>query len=71
MHQIVDHGVGAVLSQHDNGELQHPVFSFSWKLLTRKECYSTIGKECLAIKLRVQAFRVYVPPQWFKQTIRP
>ena len=33
---------------------------FSRKLLPREEKYSTIEKECLAIKLAVQAFRVYL-----------
>jgi len=33
---------------------------FSRKLLPREEKFSTIEKECLAIKLAVQAFRVYL-----------
>ena len=55
-----DRGVGAVLSQYDDDGLEHPVAYFSRKLLTREEHYSTIEKECLAIKLGVQAFRVYL-----------
>lgn len=37
-----------------------PVSYFSRKLLARKTKYSTVEKECLAIKLAVQAFRVYL-----------
>ena len=55
-----DHGVGAVLSQPDDSGQDHPVAYFSKKLLPREEHYSTIKKEYLAIKLAVQAFRVYV-----------
>ena len=53
-------GVGAVLSQmSDTGE-EHPVGYFSRKLLPREERYSTIEKECLAIRLGVEAFRIYL-----------
>ena len=55
-----DHGVGAVLSQLDVGGQDHPVAYFSKKLLPREEHYATGEKECLAIKLAVQAFRVYL-----------
>ncbi len=53
-------GVGAVLSQTDEDRTEHPVFFFSRKLLNREEHYSTVEKECLAIKLAVEAFRVYL-----------
>ena len=53
-------GVGAVLSQSDESGDEHPVAYFSRKLLDREERYSTVEKECLAIKLGVQAFRVYL-----------
>ena len=53
-------GVGAVLSQIDAEGEEHPVAYFSRKLLEREEKYSTIEKECLAIKLAIQAFRVYL-----------
>ena len=43
-----DRGLGAVLSQMDNGE-EHPVCYLSRKLLPREQHYSTIEKECLAI----------------------
>ena len=54
-----DRGIGAVLSQPDADGGDRPVAYFSQKLLPREERYSTI-KECLAIKLGVQAFHVYL-----------
>ena len=36
----------------------HPVAYFSCKLLAQR--YSTVEKECLAIKLSIQAFHVYL-----------
>ena len=33
---------------------------YSKKLLPREQHYSTIEKECLAIKLAIEAFRVYL-----------
>ena len=53
-------GVGAVLSQRDDEGLDHPISYFSRKLLPRECNYSTIEKECLAIKLSVEAFQVYL-----------
>lgn len=55
-----DRGIGAVLSQPDKSGKEHPVAYFSKKLLPREEKYSTIEIECLAIKLSVEAFRVYL-----------
>ena len=55
-----DRGVGAVLSQQDDMGEEHPIAYFSRKLLPREERYSTIEKECLAIKLAVYTFRVYL-----------
>ena len=55
-----ERGVGAVLSQTDDDGSDHPVAYFSRKLLPREERYSVIEKECLAIKLGIQAFRVYL-----------
>ena len=55
-----DHGVGAVLSQFDEEGTDHPVAYFSRKLLPREQKYSTVEKECLAIRLATQAFRVYL-----------
>ena len=53
-----DRGVGAVLSQTDEDGLEHPVAYYSRKLLSREEKYATVEKECLAIKLAVEAFSV-------------
>ena len=55
-----ERGVGAVLSQHEGVNEDHPVAFFSRKLLPREEKYSTVEKECLAVKLGVQAFRTYL-----------
>jgi len=55
-----DRGVGAVLSQCDAQGQDHPVAYFSKKFLPREERFSTVEKECLAIKLAVQAFKVYL-----------
>ena len=55
-----ERGVGAVLSQLDNNAIDHPVSFFSKKLLPHEERYSTIEKECLAIKKVIQAFKVYL-----------
>ena len=55
-----ERGVGAVLSQLDDEGLDHPISYFSRKLLPREEHYATVEKECLAIKLAVQTFRVYL-----------
>ena len=55
-----DRGVGAVLSQFDASGDEHPVGFYSRKLLPWEERYSTIEKECLAIKLGMQAFKVYL-----------
>ena len=49
-----------MLSQGDDKGEEHPIAYFSRKLLPREECYSTVEKECLAIKLAVYAFRVYL-----------
>ena len=55
-----ERGVGAVLSQLDESGADHPVAYFSRKVLPREERYSTVEKECLAVKLSIQAFRVYL-----------
>ena len=53
-------GVGAVLSQRDDDEIERPIAYYSRKLLPREERYSTVEKECLAIRLATHAFRVYL-----------
>ena len=47
-------------------EKDHPVAYFSRKLLPRETRYSTIEKECLAIKLGIQAFSTYLLGRKFK-----
>ena len=55
-----DRGVGIVLTQWEDNSEEHPVAYFSHEFLPREERYSTVEKECFAIKLGVQAFRVYL-----------
>ncbi len=55
-----DRGAGAVLSQMDTEGRDRPIAFFSRKFLPREERYSTVEKECLAIKLGVEAFKVYL-----------
>ena len=55
-----ERGVGAVLSQVDNMGKDHPVAYYSKKLLPREVRYSTVEKECLAIRLATDFFRVYL-----------
>ena len=58
-----ERGVGAVLSQYDDEGMEHPIAYFSKKLLPREERYFT---ECLAIKLGIQAFKVYLLGRQFE-----
>jgi len=53
-------GVGAILSQQDTEGYDNPVAFFSRKLLLREQRFSTVEKECLAVKLGVEAFQVYL-----------
>ena len=55
-----DRGAGAVLSQIGEDGEEHPVGYYSRKFQPREERYSTVEKECLAIKLAISAFRVYL-----------
>ena len=55
-----DRGIGAVLSQYDEMGHDQPIAYFSKKLLPAEERYSTTEKECLAIKLSIQAFHSYL-----------
>ena len=55
-----ERGIGAVPSQVDSNGKDHPVAFFSKKLLPREQRYSTIEKECLAIKKGIQVFRTYL-----------
>ena len=40
--------------------LNHPVAYFICKLLQREENYLAIEKECLTVKLGIEAFKVYL-----------
>ena len=53
-------GVGGVLSQCDEEGRDHPIAYYSRKLLPRERNYATIEKECLAIKLSIEHFQVYL-----------
>ena len=55
-----DRGLGAVLSQQDDVGEEHPISFWSRKLLPREQRYSKVEKECLAIKLAAEAFKVYL-----------
>ena len=55
-----DRGLGTVLTQWDENNCDHPVTYFSRKLQPHEQRYSTVEKECLAICLGVEAFRVYL-----------
>ena len=57
-----DVGVAAVLNQPDEEGMEHPVAYFSRKLLPREQKFSVhvIEKECLAIKLGIGTFTVYL-----------
>ena len=58
-------GVGALLSQRDDCGNDRPVAYYSQKLLPCEEKYSAIEKECLAIKLGIQAFSLYLTGRHF------
>ena len=55
-----DRGIGAVISQLGDDNIDHPVAFFSRKLLPREEKYATVEKECLAIKVAIETFKVYL-----------
>ena len=57
---VSERGVGAVLSQRSDQGEDHPIAYLSKKLLPREERYSTIEKECLAIKMATNIFRTYL-----------
>ena len=60
-----DRGVGAALSQYSKDNQLHPVAYFSRKLLPREERYSTVEKECLEVKLGIEAFHFYLMRRTF------
>ena len=49
-----------MLSQRDPLGNDYPIAYFSKKLLDKERKYAVVEKECLAIKLGVQAFSVYL-----------
>lgn len=54
-----ERGLGAVLLQGEQGKL-HPIAYISRKLLPRETRYSTVEKECLAVKWALDSFRYYL-----------
>ena len=59
-------GVGAVLSQLDNNYQDHPIGYSNRKLLPREQKYMTVEKKCLAVKLGIQHFAVYLMGKSFR-----
>ena len=57
---VSDKRVGAVLRQQAEDGEEHPVAYWNQKLLQQEYRYSMIEKKCLAIKLAVEAFQVYL-----------
>ncbi len=53
-------GIGAVLSQKDEHEREHPIHYASRSLNTAERNYSTIERELLAIVYAVDKFRYYL-----------
>lgn len=54
-----DIGIGTVLARGPSGE-ERPVVFLSRKLLPRETEYSTVEKECLAIKWSLESLRYYL-----------
>lgn len=64
-------GIGAVLAQGEPGE-ERPVLYLSRKLLPRETRYSTIEKECLAVKWALDSLRYYLLVREFDlQIVKP
>ncbi len=59
------HGIGAVLLQEEQGQLE-PVVYISRKLLPREVNYSTVEKECLAVKWALDSLRYYLLGRKFR-----
>ena len=57
--------IGAMLSQEDTGGCEHPISYYSRKVLPRETRYATIEKECLAVKLGIEKFSVYLTGRKF------
>jgi len=61
-------GVQAVLTQIDDNSKEHPIAYYSRKLLSRKERYSVVEKECLAIRLKSPGIQSMPAWTWFTIT---
>ena len=59
-------GLGAILSQLDDNNEEHPIAFASRKLQPREFKLATIEKECLAIAWAVETFRYYLFGRKFK-----
>jgi hypothetical protein len=55
-----DWGIGAVLSQKDEGNLEHPIAYASRLLSAPEQNYTTVERECLAIIWAVRHFKHYL-----------
>lgn len=55
-----DRGMGAVLSQRDEGDEEHPVLYVSRKLTLREQVYSASEKECACLVWAVQTLACYI-----------
>lgn len=53
-------GIGSVLFQRDENNLEHPIYYFSQKLSKTQRNYSVTELECFAAVVSVQKFRPYV-----------
>ena len=60
-----DEGMGAVLCQKDENEIDHPVCYYSKKFNPHQKNYSTIEKECLGLMLALQHFDFYISNSTF------
>lgn len=60
-----EHGLGAVLLQGEQGQLR-PIAYISRKLLSRETKYSTVEKECLAVKWALDSLRYYLLGRKFR-----
>lgn len=52
--------LGAVLSQPEEGDIDHPIAFASWKLSTAEKNYTTTKREGLAMVYALQKFRHYL-----------
>ena len=55
-----DVGIGAVLVQSDQDDVEHPVSFYSRKLSSTQKNYSTVEKEALSLSLSLKHFEVYL-----------